>query len=149
MNSMRTTLTGLGLAVLTGIVIGLVIPLDPATPAIAARTGMGWFNLIPARTGGGSLSLVGVMVAVALMPPLVSGGLLIGSGHYASGLAEQSLAFANIICVNLALVITFYLQGISPSTWWKKTKARHARRRATRILLGLLLMLAALLFFNR
>ncbi len=159
MDSIRTTLTGLGLAVLTGIVIGLVIPLDPATPAIAARTGMGWSDLILALasgsagvlalTGGGSLSLVGVMVAVALMPPLVSGGLLIGSGHYASGLAALSLAFANIICVNLAAVITFHLQGISPSTWWEKTKARHARRRATAILFGLLLMLAVLLFYNR
>ena len=126
MDSIRTTLTGLGLAVLTGIVIGLVIAPEPATPAIVARTSMGWSDLILglasgsagvlALTGGGSLSLVGVMVAVALMPPLVSGGLLIGSGHYASGLAALSLAFANIICVNLAAVVTFHLQGISPST---------------------------------
>jgi uncharacterized hydrophobic protein (TIGR00341 family) len=159
LDSVRTTLAGLVLAVLTGIGLGLAVSADPTTPAIMARTRIGWSDLVLALasggagvlalTGGGSLSLVGVMVAVALMPPLVSGGLLIGSGHYASGGLALSLAIANIICVNLAAVITFHLQGISPSTWWEKNKARRARRRATTILLGLLAVLAALLLLGR
>ena len=159
LDSIRTTLAGLGLAVLIGIGAGLTVAPDPALPAVMARTRIGWSDLalalasgsagVLALTGGGSLSLVGVMVAVALMPPLVSGGLLIGSGHYASGLSALSLAVANIICVNLAAIITFHLQGISPSTWWEKNKARRARRRAITILVGLLILLAALLLLNR
>jgi len=158
-DSVRTALAGLGLAILIGAGIGLAVSPAPVPSEIVARTRIGWFDLVLALasgsagvlalTGGGSLSLVGVMVAVALMPPLVSGGLLIGSGRYATGFSALSLAFANIICVNLAAIITFHVQGIRPSTWWEKNKARRARRRATVILVGLLVALAALLLLNR
>jgi len=52
---------------------------------------------------------------------------------------------ANILCINLAGVVTFHLQGIRPSTWWEKDKARRASRRATIVLVTLLLLLAGIL----
>ncbi len=154
-NAVKTTLSGVALAILTGTIIGLTVHVDPANTAIEARTHLGWSDLLLALasgsagvlslTSGGKLSLVGVMVAVALMPPLVTGGLLLGSGLYQQGTGALNLALANIICINLAGVVTFHLQGISPSTWWEKDKARRASRRATIILVALLLLLAGIL----
>ena len=155
-NAVKTTLLGLILAIFVGTVIGLAVHVDPTIAAIEARTHLGWSDLllalasgaagVLALTSGGKLSLVGVMVAVALMPPLVTSGLLLGSGLYQKGVGALNLALANIICINLAGIITFHLQGIRPSTWWKKDKARRASRRATFILLALLLTLAGVLF---
>jgi len=157
-DAVKTTLLGLTMAILIGTVIGLAVHVDPANAAIEARTHLGWSDLllalasgsagVLALTGGGKLSLVGVMVAVALMPPLVTGGLLLGSSFYQKGFGALNLALANIICINLAGIITFHLQGISPSTWWEKDKARRASRRATIILLALLLLLAGILLLH-
>ena len=157
-DAVKTTLLGLTLAILIGTVIGLAVHVDPASAAIEARTHLGWSDLllalasgsagVLALTGGGKLSLVGVMVAVALMPPLVTGGLLLGSSFYQKGFGALNLALANIICINLAGVVTFHLQGISPSIWWEKDKARRASRRATIILLALLFLLAGILLLH-
>ncbi len=157
LGTLKTTLAGLGLAILIGFCIGFFVSVDPTIAAIADRTKLSWTDLILALasgsagvlalTGGGPLSLVGVMVAVALMPPLVTGGLLMGSGLYVKGLGALNLALANILCVNLAGIITFRLQGISPSTWWEKNKAHQATFRATAILTVLVILVGALLFF--
>ncbi|HHB76506.1 MAG TPA: TIGR00341 family protein [Desulfobulbus sp.] len=157
-NGVKTTLLGLILAIVIGTVIGLAVHVAPDNAAIEARTHLGWSDLllalasgsagVLALTGGGKLSLVGVMVAVALMPPLVTGGLLLGSGLYQQGFSALNLALANIICINLAGVVTFHLQGISPSTWWEKDKARRASRRATIVLVVLLLLLAGVLLVH-
>jgi len=154
----KTALAGLGLTILTGTVIGLFFPAEPTSPAIAARTILSWSDLILALaagsagtlalTGGSGLSLVGVMVAIALVPPLVTGGLMFGAGLYHQGLGALNLALANIICINLAGILTFRLQGIRPATWWEKNKARQASRKATGIWLFLLVLLAGSLFFR-
>ena len=156
--AIKTAVTGLLLAILTGMSIGLLVHVDPTIAAINARTHLVWSDLllalasgsagVLALTGGGRLSLVGVMVAVALMPPLVTGGLLLSSGFYKQAIGSLNLALANILCINLAGVITFRLQGISPSTWWEKSKARRAGRRATIILLILLALLAGILLIH-
>ncbi|HHB75266.1 MAG TPA: TIGR00341 family protein [Desulfobulbus sp.] len=156
-NAVKTAIVGLSLAILIGTGIGLFVSIDPSIAAIDARTRLGWSDLllalasgsagVLALTGGGRFSLVGVMVAVALMPPLVTGGLMFGAGFYQKGFGALNLALANIICVNLAGVVTFHLQGISPTTWWEKNKARRASRRATGLLSLLFALLGGLLFF--
>jgi len=71
--------------------------------------------------------------------------MLIGAGHYQAGLGALALLATNIICVNLAAVLTFVLQGVRPRTWWEADKARRATRRATIIWASLLAILVALL----
>ncbi|MHB1093870.1 DUF389 domain-containing protein [Thiobacillus sp.] len=66
--------------------------------------------------------------AVALLPPLVAFGLLLGSGHAALAMGALSLAMMNLICVNLAGVTTFLVQGIRPATWWEKDRAVKSTR---------------------
>jgi uncharacterized hydrophobic protein (TIGR00341 family) len=152
----KAAAAGFLMAVAIGGLIGFLYPAEVANPAIAARTQLHWTDLILALasgaagvlafTSGGQLSLIGVMVAVALMPPLVTAGLLAGNGQPVLGLKALELAGANIICVNLAGIITFTLQGIRPATWWEKAKAARARKRAIKIWIFLLSLLAFLLF---
>ncbi len=149
----KATSTGFLLAIATSMLIGFFIHIDPATVAIAARTNIQFSDLVLAMasgaagvlafTSGGQLSLIGVMVAVALMPPLVTAGLLIGSGEPALGLKALELTFANVICVNLAGIVTFMAQGINPATWWEQSKASRARKRA---IVGWTLMLFLLAY---
>ena len=136
----KSLITGFLLALSTSILIGFFIPVDATIDAISARTNIQLSDLVLAMasgaaavlafTSGGQLSLIGVMVAVALMPPLVTGGLLIGSGDPVLGIKALELTSVNVICVNLAGILTFMSQGIRPATWWEKSKASSARKRA-------------------
>jgi uncharacterized hydrophobic protein (TIGR00341 family) len=155
LKSLKAAIVGLLLALAIGIIIGFVSPVIPDNPALAARANLHWTDLVLALasgaagvlafTSGGQLSLIGVMVAVALMPPIVTAGLLFGSSMPQLGFKALELAAANVICVNLAGIVTFSLQGIRPATWWEKSRAGKAKRRALVIWVSLLVMLALIL----
>jgi len=149
--ALLTALAGIAMTMVLSVVIGLLLQVDPATPEMASRNGVGLGDLVVALASGaaGALAfttgvaatLIGVMVAVALLPPLVAFGLLLGSGHAALAMGALSLFMMNLICVNLAGVTTFLVQGIRPATWWEKDRAS----KATRIAITLwLVVLAAL-----
>jgi uncharacterized hydrophobic protein (TIGR00341 family) len=92
---------------------------------------------------GGSSSLVGVMVAVALLPPLIRTGLLAGGGLWTMSLHAFLVFLANTICVNLAGILTFITAGITPKYWWEEKKAKKYSIRAMMIWGILLLILIA------
>ncbi len=154
--ALKAAAAGFALALATGILIGFLFTVNPEIPAIAARTSLHWSDLVLALasgaagvlafTSGGQLSLIGVMVAVALMPPLVTAGLMFGGGLPVLGIKAMELAFANVICVNLAGIVTFSLRGIRPATWWEKSKAGKATYRALLIWIPLLALLAFIVF---
>jgi uncharacterized membrane protein len=81
------------------------------------------------------------MVAVALLPPLVTAGLLAGSGHTSLALGALVLVLTNVVCINLSGVLTFLAQRIRPRTWWEEKKARKATRRAITLWVVILLVL--------
>lgn len=92
---------------------------------------------------GGSASLVGVMVAVALLPPLMRAGLFAGGGHWTQSMHSFLVFLANTICVNLAGILTFILAGITPKYWWEEKKARDYSRKAMMVWTILLLIMVA------
>jgi uncharacterized hydrophobic protein (TIGR00341 family) len=98
-------------------------------------------------TTGISTALIGVMIAVALLPPLVALGLLIGSGYYPQAFEALLLVLINVICINLAGVTTFWAQGIHPRKWWKEDRAKKATRIAVLIWFVLLTALASIIVF--
>ena len=102
-----------------------------------------------AFTTGVSAALIGVMVAVALLPPLVAFGLMLGGGHPLLSLGALALFLINLICVNLAGVTTFLLQGIRPATWWEKERASKATRIAIGLWASLLVVLAGMILLVR
>ena len=70
------------------------------------------------------------MVAVALLPPLVLCGLLLGGGLLFASFKAFLLFAANVICLNLAGVLTFWVAGIKPTQWWEAKKAANRTRKA-------------------
>ncbi len=129
---------GLAISVAISIAMGIVLKVDASIPQIASRTETGFGSLAVALATGvaGSLAfttgipavLVGVMVAVALLPPLVAAGLLAGSGQWGPAGGALTLLVTNITCINLAAVATFLIQKVRPRTWWEEERARKATR---------------------
>jgi len=158
-NALKTSSLGIVIALGLSISIGYFFSVDPAIPQIASRTSIGLSDIIVALasgiagvlafTSGASISLIGVMVAVALLPPLITLGLLIGSGNFTGALGALLLLVTNIICVNLAGVTTFLVQGIRPRKWWEASKAKKATRTAIILWTVLLAILIAVIIFSQ
>ena len=88
-------------------------------------------------------ALVGVMVAVALLPPAATVGLMIGDGRWGEAFGALTLLLANVACVNLAALAIFRLKGIEPRRWLEKLAARQSRRLAWMVWGALLALLVA------
>ena len=135
-NALRAGIVGSIIVLIFSIAIGYFFHLAPVLPELYSRTNVGISDIVLALASGsaGALAftsglpstLVGVMVAVALLPPLVSVGLLFGGGHLIFSYKAFLLFLANLICINLAGVLTFLLQGIKPISWWESKKAKKA-----------------------
>jgi uncharacterized hydrophobic protein (TIGR00341 family) len=146
----RSILVGAaGLVVALGFsaAMATAFPPDPTLREIATRTHADLGDVVLGLASGSAAALsftsgvpaalVGVMVAVALLPPTVVLGMLLGVGNLPGAAGAALVLLTNIICINLAGVATFLVLGVQPSGWWE---ARQARR-AARIALGVWLLL--------
>lgn len=137
--------------------LGATLSVDPTVPELLARTRPGVGDLILALASGSAgalaftsgvpVALTGVMVAVALLPPLVAAGMLAAAGHWSLGLGAFLLYLLNVASVNLAGVATFFLQNIRPRTYWKQDQARKAARVAMGFWCLLILLFLAMVFW--
>lgn len=157
--ALMTALAGIATTMALSVIIGVLLRVNPATPELASRNAVGLGDIVVALasgcagalafTTGVSATLIGVMVAVALLPPLVAFGLLLGGGHPALAMGALSLFLMNLICVNLAGVITFLVKGIRPAIWWEKDRAAKATRIAIGMWATLLAVLVGLILLLR
>ena len=88
--------------------------LQPADIALAMASGAAG---VLAFSRGSSLSLVGVMIAVALVPPLSAAGLFLGSGQIPLGIDALLLFATNLVCINVSGIAMFLIQGLPPKHW--------------------------------
>jgi len=95
---------------------------------------------------GESSTLVGVMVATALLPPLVLAGLLLWWGHTLASIQSFILFLANVVGLNIAGVTLFMLAGIRPAKRWEAKKAKKQTHIAVGLRTGLLLLITVLIF---
>jgi uncharacterized hydrophobic protein (TIGR00341 family) len=147
----KTSALGILVALAVAIPLGCLVSVDPHGAEIQARLHAQLKDIVLALASGsaGVLSittaapaaLIGVMVAVALMPPLVTFALLLGSGHLELSLRALLLFIINVICINLAGVVTLLAQNVRPRTWWEADRAK----RATKVALSFWAILLALL----
>ena len=147
-HALITALAGVAAALALSVVMGVAFHVDPTSFELASRTHARLGDVVVglasgsagalAFTTGVSATLIGVMVAVALLPPLVTSGLLLGSGYPTLAMGALSLFLVNLICVNLAGVTTFLVQGIKPTSWWEKDRAVKATRVAIALSTALL-----------
>ncbi len=134
--ALKANIAGLLTALILSVFIGLIWPLNFDSHELMMRTDVGMDGVILALvsgaaavlslTAGWSNSLVGVMVAVAILPPTATVGLMLGSGQYQHALGAGLLLAVNLVCVNLASNITFLFKGIKPRTWYEKKKAKQS-----------------------
>jgi len=156
--ALRTTVIGILLAAVVAFACGFLLSMDPQSTEIASRTFVGPTDLVLALAAGiaGALSftsgvpasLVGVMVAVALLPPLVVCSMLLAAGHAGESLGALLLLLCNVVSINLAGVGTFLAQGVSPRTWWDAERSKRMSRRALAVWITLLVVVAVLILLS-
>lgn len=134
--SLRTNFAGLGMALVIAIIIGMVLHVEPRGEEIMTRTGIGPAGVVLALASGAaavislttgvSTALVGVMVAVALLPPTATLGMMLGAMHWEHATGAALLLAVNVVCVNLAAKLVFLYRGVKPRTWLEKRKAKQS-----------------------
>jgi len=155
--SIKTNAAGVFAALAISVAFGMGMVVDSDLYHIASRTQLHLSDIalalasgaagVLAYTMGMSTAVIGVMVAVALLPPLVVAGLLLGDMQWELAYLSIILLLTNIICVNLAGIATFILQGVRPRTWYKSQKAKKYNKIALSIWLSLVIMLAFAIYF--
>jgi len=149
----KTGLAGMSLALGLSILIGIFWPLNVESRELLARTYVGLDSAVLAMASGAaaviSLTsgipsiLVGVMVAVALLPPAATMGLMLGAGQTDLAYGAAFLLAVNIVAINLSAKLAFLVQGIKPRTWLEKEKAKQSMQ--SYILIWVLTLVALLL----
>ncbi len=157
-SSIRSNLIGLGLAIAIAILFGFFLAdTSDLNNEFASRTVVDLGDILLALasgaagaiafTSGAPSTIVGVMVAVALLPPTAASGMLAGAGAWKEAFAALTLATTNIVCINLSATGIFLLQGIRPNDWYDKDRAKSATIRALTLWTSVLVALGLLIFF--
>jgi len=156
--ALQANLLGVVLAFSVSCAIGLLWSADLNSDQLMSRTQVGFADIALALASGAaavlslttglSSTLVGVMVAVALLPPTATVGILLGSGAYPAATGAALLLAVNVICVALAANVVFLAKGIRPRTWLARRKARQSWTLQV-ALWGILLLLAVAVLYRR
>ena len=96
-------------------------------------------------TTGVSTAIVGVMIAVALIPPAATVGIGIAWGQPLVSLGSGVLVLVNILSINLAVLVGLWYQGYRPEHWFREDDARSATVKRMGILVISILVLSAFL----
>lgn len=151
----KTGLIGFIIGFGTAILIANFIPLNLESKELLDRTTIGPAIVILALASGAaaalslttglSSALVGVMVAVALLPPSAASALFLAAGEYEKSQKAAILLGLNVVSVLLAAQLIFAWKGIRPRIWSERARAA----KAWKINIALWsCVLAALLFFG-
>lgn len=158
--ALKANAAGFGITLLISVFAGLFIFSDLFIEdgEYLARTKVGYDGVLLALasgaaavlslTAGISSAMVGVMVAVALMPPAVTMGLAFGSGLWSDAYGAALLLSVNIICINIAAKIVFMAKGIGPRTWYQKKKSKQSLKITLGFWVALLSILVVLIYFK-
>jgi len=157
-SSLRALGAGVAVSMVLSVLTGILLHINPAAPELVARTHPDIGDIVLALAAGAAGSLaftsgvptvvVGVMISVALLPPLVVAGLLVGAGYWTLAGGAFVLLLTNVTCINLAAVATFFLQKITPRTWWEADRARRTMRLVVTVWILMLGLLVALVVFG-
>lgn len=148
----RTLGVGIALALACAILISVLIPVDFTSRELMSRAevrldGMALAIAAGAAaalslTRGASATLVGVMVAAALLPPGAAVGLFLGTGEFALASRAALLLGLNVASLVLSALVVFRLRDIRPRTWLERKGADRAV--AINMALSVLLLVIAI-----
>lgn len=159
LRSLRSTVLGFALTIGVSMLMGLALPVGLTSHELMSRTSVSYDSIalalasgaaaVLSLTSGVSSVLVGVMVAVALLPPAATFGFMLGSGQFARAMGAGTLLAVNLVCVVLSAQIVLLVEGIKPRAWWDKKEAHQSMRLSIMISTVLLIILAVLIYFER
>ncbi|MFB6227643.1 MAG: TIGR00341 family protein [Halobacteriales archaeon] len=96
-------------------------------------------------SSGISTSLVGVAIAVALVPPTAVIGIGLAWGLPAVVAGATVLVLVNFLSINLAALAVLWYQGYRPERWFREDAARSATIKRVAVLAVAILLLSTFL----
>lgn len=154
--ALLTNLAGLVLAFGLSVAIGYFWTGPLASEELLSRSSVGFDGLVIALASGAaaalslvtgvSSALVGVMVAVALLPPTSAFGIFLGSGQLALAGGAAMLLAVNIVSVNIAAHTILFWRGVRPRTFFEDKRAARGRIASVVVWVVLLAVLCALMW---
>jgi uncharacterized hydrophobic protein (TIGR00341 family) len=99
--------------------------LEPDLLSLVIALGAGVAGIVSLTTGV-STALVGVMIAVALIPPAAAVGIAIAWGLPGSALGAAVLTLVNLLSINLSALAVLWYSGYRPERFFQRDQARSA-----------------------
>mgnify|MGYP000389198017 CR=1 FL=1 len=96
-------------------------------------------------SSGVSSSLVGVAIAIALVPPTAVIGIGIAWGLPAVVVGSTVLVLVNFISINFAALATLWYQGYRPESWFREDAARSATIKRLAVMVVAIVLLSLFL----
>ncbi|GGM39923.1 hypothetical protein GCM10011351_27580 [Paraliobacillus quinghaiensis] len=155
--SVITALYGLALPIVISILFGIIFELPLDSREFQARTNIELMDIILALAAGaaGALSfakrvseaLVGVMVSVALLPPTIVFGMMMGAGEWVYAVTPFLLLLVNIHAILLSAIVVFWVSGIKPINW-KEIQVANTSRIIALLFVGfVIIILTGMIYF--
>lgn len=92
---------------------------------LAIAIGAGIAGILSLVTGISAV-LVGVMIAVALIPPAAALGVGIAFGQFRLVLGAGVIVMVNVLSINLASLVTLWFEGYRPRSWFTAERVRSS-----------------------
>jgi uncharacterized hydrophobic protein (TIGR00341 family) len=157
--SLLTALFGVGIPIIVSTAFGLFFEPPASSSEFLSRTDIQIIDVVAALAAGaaGALSfvkrnegaLVGVMVSVALLPPAVVFGMILGTGKWEEAIVPFILLMVNVNSIILSAVIVFWVSGIKPNNWQDIQKANNSRKLSLLFISSIcILLITAIIFIN-
>lgn len=156
---LRTAAVGMILAIGLSMSVPFFLPVSIHGVELMSRTTVGFDGVVLALASGaaGALSittglsatLVGVMVAVALLPPAATFGIMLSVGETNLAIGALTLLAVNVVCVNLSAKFIFLTRGITARTWSEKKGAKQGMVISMLVWAALLSFLSFVIYTGR
>ena len=154
--SLLTSTLGIIIPLVLAIGFGVIFGAPLSSTEFLSRTEVSIMDIIIALAAGsaGALSfvervseaLVGVMVSVALLPPTVVLGMIIGAGEWGMVITPLLLVLVNIHAILLSAILVFWLTGIKPINW-KEVQVASVSRVAALVFVSVVIVILAVVIF--
>lgn len=118
---------------------------EPNFLVLAIALGAGIAGIVSLMTGV-STALVGVMIAVALIPPAAAVGVGVAFTVPRLALGASVIVVVNLLSINLASLLMLRAEGYRPAGWLPAREARGATIRQVAVLLVGIALISTFLF---
>ncbi|EMA66808.1 hypothetical protein C461_09866 [Halorubrum aidingense JCM 13560] len=118
--------------------------LAPNVLVLVVAIGAGIAGIVSLMTGV-SATLVGVMIAVALIPPAAAVGIGVAFAIPRLVLGAGVIVAVNVLSINLSALVVLWYEGYRPQRWFREEEARAAFVKRAAVLIAAIALLSVFL----